>query len=1002
MSKRIKTYGKQYWRSLDQLAGTNETRSFLENEFPEGTLDLSDGVSRRRFLSLMGASLALAGLAGCRRPIEKIIPYVTAPEDIIPGIPIHYASAMPVGLETYGILVENHEGRPTKLDGNRLHPESLGKANTFVQAAILDLYDPDRAKDVRHLQEAVDFQTFVTAWESLKAGYDANLGEGLAILSEEFSSPTLARLKKEFSQAYPKARWVAFEPVSNESIHAGIALATGSSLQPVYHLDKADVVLACDSDFLQSESNAVRQAGEFAKKRRVTSEQDSMNRLYVAESGFSVTGAMADHRIKMQSGQIAAFVAALAIEINKQGVSVAGIEGIRSAGFSFDKNQLKAVANDLITNRGRSLILAGRRQSPLVHALVCALNEALGNVGHSVDYYSFADAESSRLDDMVALTKDMRDGLVKGLIILGGNPVYNAPADLNFSEAIEKVEFSVHLGPREDETSKTCQWHIPESHFLEAWGDTRTVTGVYSIIQPQIEPLFNSISAIELMEVIVAGKTRSGYDLVRQTWQNILSPNLFDSAWNRVLHDGVLVRDPGAISVPVIPKRLAGALKKQPISSRTATPESLEIVFSASNSLYDGRYANNGWLMELPDPMTKLTWGNAAVMSPMTAQRLGVKNEHVISLTLNGQSIKIPVWVVPGYADYSIGLELGYGRRQAGRIGDNVGVDVYRLRTTGNLNFAIGARSEKTGKSKPLAGTQDHHGMDADKLANAGVQKRLPAIIREATIDEYRQHPEFAAEVVEHPPLVSLWEEKKYSESPQWGMAIDLNVCTGCNACTIACQSENNIPVVGMDQVKRGREMHWIRMDRYFTGNPDNPESVVQPVACQHCEMAPCEQVCPVAATTHTEDGLNSMTYNRCVGTRYCANNCPYKVRRFNFYNYTKDIPEIVQMAQNPDVTVRFRGVMEKCTFCIQRISHSKIVAKKSNQPIRDGDVSSACEQTCPTNAIVFGDITDPQSRVSRMKRQTRDYALLGEFNTKPRLTYQAKLRNPNPDLEKG
>jgi len=992
--------GKQYWRSLNQIADTDEFSSFVEREFPEGTLALSEGVSRRKFLSLMGASLALAGLAGCRRPIEKIIPYVVAPEDIVPGVPLFYASAVPAGLNPVGVLVENHEGRPTKLEGNSLHPSSNGKTNSYIQASILDLYDPDRSKSVLEKGIASDFESFLRAWKSLFAEAKKSNGKNIAILAEETASPSFVRMKKEFLSAFPEATWATYSPVNDESVFRGIEMATGTLAQPKYFFEKAHVIVSLDSDFLLLDGEPIAQSLDYSNGRRVSSEADSMNRMYVAEPGYSITGAMADHRIKLQANQIGAFAAAIAIELKKQGVSIPGIDGIKSAGFSFNKSMLKAITKDLLDSKGNGLIVAGRRQPAAVHALVYAMNQALSNVGETVNYFGFADMQPSDMNSLKMLTDKVNNGLIDALLILGGNPAFNCPADLHFATALEKIKFSAHLSPKVDETSQRCTWHIPESHFLEAWGDVKTATGVNSVVQPQIQPLYSSVSNLEFLASCMTGEVQSGYDIVRKTWATFLSPTNFEKEWRRTLHDGVHFSGSNQMRIKANNQLLTKNLLNHSFAMRTASPTNLEITFSASPSLWDGRFANNGWLQELPDPISKLTWDNAALMSEKTATALGLKNEDMATLRFNGRNMDIPVWIVPGMADYSVGLELGYGGQTAGRIGSDVGANTYSVRTWAHPGYGQGATMVATGLSYALASTQDHNGMDGDTMAEEGVHNRLPIIIREATIDEYKHEPNFAAEVVESPPLVSMWEEKQYTDSPQWGMAIDLNVCTGCMACTIACQSENNVPIVGKEQVKHGREMHWMRMDRYFTGDRDNPESVVQPVACQHCEMAPCEQVCPVAATSHTDDGLNGMTYNRCVGTRYCSNNCPYKVRRFNFYNYTKDLPDIVQLAQNPDVTVRFRGVMEKCTFCVQRITHAKLNAKKNDAPIKDGDVVSACQQTCPTNAIVFGDITDPNSKVSQMKKQNRDYALLGELNTKPRLTYQAKLRNPNPELE--
>ncbi|MEW5702331.1 MAG: TAT-variant-translocated molybdopterin oxidoreductase [Candidatus Zixiibacteriota bacterium] len=977
--------GRAYWRSLDERAVSPEFRRFVEREFPEGASELSDPISRRRFLNLMGASLALAGLAGCRRPVEKVIPYVIPPEELVPGVPQFYATTMPLGTSAYGVVVESREGRPTKIEGNSLHPATRGRTNALLSASILSLYDPDRSSRVLERGAERTWDEFVVFWRTRLAHFRTRGGAGLAVLSEASTSPTLAALKAEFHRQFPEARWAAFEPVSDENIDAGIALATGRDLRPDYHYDRARVILSLAGDFLLTESESIAATAGFADGRRISSPQDEMNRLYVVEGGYSLTGTMADHRLRVTDGGMTAFVVALAAELATRGVVVAGVSESRNATDRFDRAWLGAVADDLVSNRGRSLVVAGRRQPPIIHALVYAINEALGNVGQTVEYREPVDVILPSNSQLMDLVGTMRHGEIETLAIIGGNPVYAAPADVDFGNALTKVAESIHLSPHVDETSQHCTWHIPRAHYLESWGDARAADGTAGVIQPLIEPLFNGRSEIELARVLVDGRDRRGYDLVRDTWQRLLPPADFDAAWHRVLHDGLL---PGSGSPAVAASLDRDALTSALASEATGPADdgSLELLISPSATVYDGRFANNGWLQELPDPVTKLTWDNAAVVSPASARRLQVANQDVVSISRAGHSVDLPIWIIPGHADNCISLTLGYGRTACGRVGTGVGVNVAALRSA-SVGGVIRAQVAKTGRTYPVATTQNHWSMEGRP------------IVREATLEEFRAHPHFAAEAVEHPPLKSLWKEHSYDEGNQWGMAIDLNACTGCGACTVACQSENNIPIVGKEQVARGREMHWIRIDRYFSGDENNPEVVHQPMACQHCENAPCEQVCPVAATMHSQDGLNMMTYNRCIGTRYCSNNCPYKVRRFNFFNYTKDTPEVQRMAMNPDVTVRFRGVMEKCTYCVQRISRVRITAKDHDRAIVDGEIVTACQQACPAQAIVFGDVNDPNSKVSEMKRRQRRYEVLAELNVKPRTSYLAKLRNPNPKL---
>lgn len=992
---------KTYWRSLHQLADTQEFKDLVEKEFPEGASELSNPVSRRKFLNLMGASMALAGLASCRRPVEKIIPYVIKPEEIIPGKPEYYATNMPFGTESFGLLVESHEGRPTKIEGNENHPGTRGSSNIFMQAEMLNIYDPDRSKNVLRQGRHSTWNSFKTDLKKDLEQYAENGGDGLAILSESFSSPTLMRQAKDLAEKYPQASWTAYNSVSDENISQGVQAATGVEALPRYDLSKARVILSLDADFLQMESGAIGNSRGFAEGRRVESEQDSMNRLYVVESTFSVTGGMADHRLRVQSGQVATFAAALAAELGKQGLKLTAAENSSEwmkpvDTGTFDSKWLNALARDLIANKGQSLVLAGRRQPAQVHTLTTLINDLLQNTGKTVNYYSNQDTKQSNRVDLAALAAKMRSGKIRTVLLIGGNPVYAAPADIRLGEALDKVAFTAYLGSHVDETSRHVGWHIPEAHFLEYWGDVSGYDGA-GIIQPLIAPLFDGKSKIEIMAQVLGDDESSGYELVRETWKDLLGTAGFEKAWRRVVHDGyaAIKRQKSARVNRTAAYRAIQAID---FNSTPATSNALEVVFLESQTMLDGRYANNGWMQELPDPITKVTWDNVALMSMNTAKSLQVKNEKRLKITRGDASIVLPVWVLPGIADNSIVVELGYGRR-IGRVAAGAGTNVNPLRMSDAMSFASGFKAHRTEGEYPIACVQDNHGLDEEKLAADAVAKRLPTILRESTLDEYKRDPAFAMGFAEKEELKSLWVEQDYSEGNQWGMTIDLNSCTGCSACTIACQSENNIPVIGKQEVNNGRDMSWIRLDRYFSGDANDPEMVFQPVACQHCENAPCEGVCPVAATTHSSEGLNEMAYNRCVGTRYCANNCPYKVRRFNFFNFTKDTPEIVQMAMNPDVTVRFRGVMEKCTYCVQRINVAKIDAKNEGRDLVDGDITTACEQACPSRAIVFGNINDPASRVSKIKAQNRDYALLGELNVQPRTSYGAKLRNPNPAL---
>jgi len=1001
---------RTYWRSLAQIDDRPEFRTALEREFPEGASELPEGVTRRDMMMLLGASLSLAGLAGCRRPVEQIVPYVAAPEDVVPGIPRYYATTMPFGRSAYGVIVESHEGRPTKIEGNPAHPSTRGASSSRIQASVLGLYDPDRSQSVLRRGTPKSWKDFIAAWGQLAQAHAADQGAGLAILSESFSSPTLARLVTELRARYPRSQWATYDAVSDENRLVGLRLATGLDLDLMLRLDRAAVILALDADPLLSDPEMIRHARGFADGRRAPG--GTMNRLYAVEGIYSLTGAMADHRLRLTTGQIAPFLSALAARLEAPGAASAAGTGLPGV----DPRWIDALAKDLLANRGKGLIVAGDRQAPAVHAAVCALNTHLGNTGTTVTYHETKDAALPSVRSLASLVASMKAGAVQTIVVLGGNPVFDAPVDLDFPAALAKVPHSIALGHTLDETAAKAEWHIPRAHYLESWGDARAVGGTLGVVQPLILPLFGGRSAVEVLGAMVAGEDRSGYDIVRETWKPLLGDADFETKWNRVLHDGLLAGSELPEVVPTIAGETFTALARAvanagsgPGRVQPGTAGRLEVVFVPSPSLHDGRFANDGWLQELPDPLTKLTWDNPALVSPRTAETLGVAGEDLVRLESGGRAIELPVWVVPGMADGVVALTLGYGRSRAGRIGTGVGFDTFRIRTSKAQGFEGGVTLATLGRKYSLSATQDHGSMEGRPLVRESTVADLRsdhapgerAAEGEATHAPKSAAPGALGVYEEEAPHFSLWNEHTYDRGPQWGMTIDLNTCIGCNACMTACQSENNVPVVGKVQVAKGREMHWVRVDRYFSGDPaGSPEVVFQPVPCMHCEDAPCEQVCPVAATVHDAQGLNVMVYNRCIGTRYCSNNCPYKVRRFNFFNFTKDTPDILKLAMNPDVTVRARGVMEKCTYCVQRINRGKIDSKLAGRELHDGDVKTACQQACPTSAIEFGDLRDRSSRVAKAKSDPRNYALLDELNTKPRTTYLAKVRNPNPDLE--
>jgi MoCo/4Fe-4S cofactor protein with predicted Tat translocation signal len=1038
--------GRLYWRSLAELSDTLEFREYLHREFPEQASEWNDPKGRRNFLKLMSASLALAGVGACtRQPPEDIVPYVRQPEEVVPGRPLFFASAIPLSGVAKPVLVESHMGRPTKIEGNPEHPASLGAADALTQAAVLGLYDPDRTQTVTYRGEVRPWAGFVGAMQSAISGQKGTRGAGLRILTEPVTSPSIAEMLATILQEYPAARWHQFDPIGSDGARNGIRQAHGSPANPVYHFDKADVVLSLEADFLSPTAiGSVRYTKDFADRRRITDDNKHMNRLYIVESSPTLTGAKAEHRLAIKSSEIEAFARRLSATISGQTSSA---NGAPAPGGPLGEKWVAAVAKDLQEHRGRSLVIAGEYQPASVHALAHAMNQALGNIDATVTYGPAIEAQTvDQHASLADLSNAMDAGQVQLLLILGNNPAFTAPADLKFAERLAKVGLIVYHGLYRDETGDLAHWNVPDTHPLETWGDPRAYDGTVTLMQPLTAPLYDAHSAYEVLTTLTTQPFRKTAEIVKDYWTRAFSgasgwtirnaqgetfPNA-DAFWKQAVHDG-FVGGTTVAATPFTPAPKpgapAGAAQAPPAAApegapaaatpptETAAPPApaqqppaptptpspapqtaggLELIFRPDPHVWDGRFANNGWLQEAPKPLTKLTWDTAAWISPRLAESRGLDRGDVIELRYRGLTARMPVFVVPGQPDESVTIFFGYGRRMSGRVGNPVeqarAFNAFLLRTSDAPWFGSGLEISKTGERYLLATTQDHHAMEG----------RYPA--RVATIGEYEKDPEVFKHMGGHVPprTLTLLPDVEYKGN-KWGMAIDLASCTGCGACVVACVAENNIPVVGKEQVDRNREMHWIRVDHYFTGDIDRPESlqaIHQPVPCQQCENAPCEVVCPVAATTHSSEGLNDMVYNRCVGTRYCSNNCPYKVRRFNFLLYSDWYTESYYSQRNPDVTVRSRGVMEKCTYCVQRINTARIDAKKEDRDIRDGEIVTACEATCPADAIVFGNLNDPNSRVSKLKTQHRNYGVLEDLNTRPRTTYLASLRNPNLELE--
>ena len=988
-----KARGREYWRSLEDLAATPGFTELLEREFPQQAIGWSDDENevdgRRNFLKLMGASLALGGLAACtRQPTEYIMPYVRQPEDLIPGRPLFFASAATLSGVASGVLVESHEGRPTKIEGNPQHPATLGACDSFSQASVLQLYDPDRSQTATFEGEVRSWGDFFQVLRKALEDQGPKKGAGVRVLTETLTSPTIADQIKQVQALYPGLKWHQWEPAGAHSARAGAMQAFGQAVNTYYDVSKANTIVSLDSDFLASGVASLRYARQFALRRKVRGGETSMNRLYAVEPMPTATGSKADHRLPLRAGDVEEFAWALA-------TGLGAANGPKSGENADIYKWIGPIAKELQANKGASVVIAGDCQPPIVHALAHVMNANLGNVGKTVFYTDPLEINAAdQLASLQDLVKDLDAGAVDVLLILGGNPAFDAPVELGMRDRLRKAKLRVHLGLFADETSELCQWQLPEAHYLETWGDARAFDGSVTIQQPLIEPLYGGRSILQVLNMLTDKPLSNPYDLVKGYWAGQHKGADFEAWWRRSVHDGVVADSAFPAKTPSV----RGDAVTAPAGTRRLEG-TLEVIFRPDPTIYDGRFANNGWLQELPKPITKLTWDNAAFMSPGTATRLGLPivdtldyddgGVPMVELTYQGRTLRAPVFVQPGHANGAVTLHLGYGRTKAGRAGTGQGFNPYGLRTAKALWHDIGLEAKKTSGKYQFATTQNNHLLDTRRH-----------IYRQASLAEYKANPEAPHEGAEAPPPeLTIYPGFKY-DGYAWGMAIDLTACTGCSACVLACQAENNIAVVGKDQVRRSRDMHWLRVDTYYNGDPNNPEMKNQPVPCMQCENAPCELVCPVQATNHSAEGLNDMVYNRCVGTRYCSNNCPYKVRRFNFYLFSDFETPSLKLMRNPDVSVRSRGVMEKCTYCVQRINEAKIDSERQGRKVKDGEILTACQQTCPTEAIIFGDINDPNSQVAKMKAEKLNYGMLADINTRPRTTYLASLRNPNPEIE--
>lgn len=1041
--------GKQYWRSIEEYAETPEFEDRIKGEFPVNIEQWDSSLSRRNFVKVMGASLALAGLSGCViQPPEKIVPYVRQPEDLIPGKPLFFATAMTLGGIGTGLLAKSFDGRPIKIEGNPEHPGSLGATDIYAQASLLGMYDPDRSQETLYRGTPKSWQDFSTAVRAAVGEAAKDGGAGVRFLTETVTSPTLQDQFRRLSGEMPNAKWYQYEPVNKDNAIAGAKLALGSPVNTIYRLANAERILTLDADLFSAFN--VRYAKDFAKGRALTEEKREINRLYAIETTTTLTGAKADHRLAVKPSQMPEIARAIAAAV--------GVGGASST-YTDNAAWIAALAKDLSEHKGRSVVIPGDNQPPVVHAIAHAINSTLGNVGQTVVYTDpLTPSEKTQIEQLRELVAEIDAGTVKTLVILGGNPAYNTPADLKLNkQRLDKVPLRIHLSEHVDETSEICHWHVSAKHYLESWSDTRAYDGTATIVQPLVQPLYDSRNAHEVVQLFFRENyDRKDYDIVKEYWQgqNIsaaasrqnaaapartpetaeavrtevtpvgtptgpapaAAPKTFEDNWRKAVHDGFVPNT----AFPTRTLSANAAFLNQPQAGPSGTGQ-VEISILPDPTIYDGRFANNGWLQELPNPISKITWDNVALVSPATAAKLNLNRGNdpdeisggergiafvntygnnmtsdLVTLKFQGGTIEkpVPVWISPGQPDDVVTIYMGYGRTRAGKIGTGLGYSTFDVQRSDAMYLGFGDIA-KTGEQTTIASTQIHFNMEGRDIL-----RTFDLDVFEANPDMGHQPDEYSKTMYDTATGTDTYQEW-YAKNHKWAMSIDLNSCVGCNACVVACQAENNIPVVGKEQVAKSREMHWLRVDAYYSGTDiNNPGGVAfQPLPCMQCEQAPCEVVCPVTATVHNPEGLNDMVYNRCVGTRYCSNNCPYKVRRFNFLLYQDwDTPQY-KLLRNPEVSIRSRGVMEKCTYCTQRIAAARIEAEKDGRRVRDGEIVTACQAVCPTDAIVFGDMNDPLSKIAKVKKDHRDYTLLNELNTQPRTTYLAGLKNQNKEM---
>lgn len=984
------------------LSALEEHLTYDALEFPNGVADPPDSMSRRGFMKLLGASMALAGVAGCvREPDDKILTYVKSPPELVPGIPLHYATSMTLDGYATGLVVESRTGRPTKVEGNPEHPASLGTAGVYEQASVLQLYDPHRARGVRVGGRSASWSTIAAAFApaQLRQRIGAN-GAGLSLLLEPTSSPFLAALIERVRSTYPAARIYFHAPLASSAQLTATRSVLGAPLLAQHDFQQSSVVVSLDADFVGSGPFHLRYASDFAQGRRAARAAGAAHRLYVAEQSPSPTGTVADNRVAVTSGSVGLIAAALwdTVTSTVQGGTPSPGSAIGALALPSltpaERAWVQAAAADLVASAGRCIVVAGPHQSANVHSIACALNARLNaslrDLAEVTWYTPSPIIEAGEPShDLARFAADLQSGSVDTLVILEGNPVYSAPADLDLLRLIRAVRNTLYLGAYDDETARAATWHVAAAHYLESWGDSRSYDGTTSLVQPLIAPLHGGRTPAELLSLLAGDAGTSAHNLLRESWRARDQSPSFDSWWDDSLRRGVVAGSATARQTPPVNgDAVAAARNALAASAASVDRHSLSITFTPSPAVHDGRFADNAWLQELPDPTTKLTWDNAALMSPALAAHIGVASGEIVTIHNRSHALDVPALIVPGHADGAMSLSIGYGRSGAEAIARDVGANANKLRVSSASYIDSGIVVTRTGRQHPLAITQTHWTLEGRGATILGLPQSSSATPK--TTPARKRRPLTLYEPPKPPP--------DGFAADQWAMTIDLDTCTGCSACVVACQAENNIPVVGKDGVLASREMHWMRIDRYLTGPVDTPQMSVQPMLCQHCEKAPCEYVCPVEATVHSDDGLNEMVYNRCVGTRFCSNNCPYKVRRFNWFDYNAEISATEQMVKNPEVTVRARGVMEKCTFCVQRIRHAQMDAELAGEP-RTGPVLTACQQTCPSRAITFGSLTDPSSEVVRSRKDQRSFAALEELGTEPRVRYLARVRNYNPDL---